>query len=191
MEGHGEVEALPALLHRIANTSGFQGRLRLNPPIRIKSGSFLNDGDYFRKQVTLATAKAAQAGGSVLIVLDCEDDCPGTLGPELLRRARAVRADVNTLVALAYREYETWFVTASMSLRGLRGLPADLAPPAAPEIIRNAKGWLGQRMDGRYDPVTHQIEFTRAFDLNAARSNSSFDRFYQRIVGLLEISNDT
>lgn len=191
VEGHGEVEALPALLHRIANTAGFQGRLRLNPPIRIKSGSFLNDGDYFRKQVTLATAKAAQAGGSVLIVLDCEDDCPGTLGPELLRRARAVRADVNTLVVLAYREYETWFVTASMSLRGRRGLPADLAPPAAPEIIRNAKGWLGERMDGRYDPVTHQIEFTRAFDLNAARANPSFDRFYRRIVGLLEISNGT
>jgi hypothetical protein len=91
VEGHGEVEALPALIRRIAESIGFAGDLRVNPPIRVKSGSFLNDEDYFRKYVALAAGKAVANGGSLLILLDCEDDCPGTLGPALLRRAQAVR----------------------------------------------------------------------------------------------------
>ena len=124
----------------------------------------------------------------MLIMLDCDDDCPAILGPDLLRRAQGVRGDVGFLVALAHREYESWFIAAARSLRGLRGLPADLAPPDSVEAIRNAKGWLGGRMVGGYDPVTHQIEFTRAFDLNQARTSASFDRLYQRIHSLLKIS---
>jgi hypothetical protein len=185
VEGHGECEALPALLHRIANrVSG--GLLRVNAPLRVKAGSFLRDDDYFRQHVMLAAAKAAQEGGSVLIVLDCEDQCPGKLGPDVLQRAKAVRADINVVVALAYREYETWFLTAARSLRGLHSLPPDLDPPKDPETIRDAKGWLSERMAHGYDPVVHQLAFSRQFDLDAARANASFERFYRRISELLK-----
>lgn len=189
VEGHGEVEALPALLHRIAIRAGFGGALQVNPPIRVKSGSFLHDKDYFEKYVALACEKAVQDGGSVLILLDCEDGCPGELGPDILQRAQAVRSGVNILVALAYREYETWFILAVRSLRGRGGLPQDLQPPPNPEAIRDAKGWLGQRMAEPYDPVTHQIEFTRAFDLDEARSSASFGRLYQRMAAMLEAAH--
>jgi hypothetical protein len=186
VEGHGEVEALPALVHRIARSVSFAGILRVNPPIRVKSGSFLTDNDYFRKQAALATAKAAQVGGSVLILLDCEDDCPGVLGPALLKKAHAVRANVDILVALAHREYETWFLTAARSLRGLRGLPEDLDPPPVAEGIRDAKGWLSARMNDAYDPITHQLEFTKQFDLEQARANQSFDRLCNWIRRFLQ-----
>jgi hypothetical protein len=190
VEGHGEVEALPALLHRIAQLTGFRGVLHVNPPIRVKSGSFLNDESYFHKHLTLATAKAAQVGGSVLILLDCEDECPGTLGPDLLRRAREVRANADIFVALACREFETWFITAARSMRNLRGLPADLETPKDTEGIRNAKGWLSKRMNVTYDPVIHQLEFTRTFDLERARASRSFDRLYRRIHSFLEDDTD-
>ena len=137
------MEALPALIHRIARVAALEGRLLVSPPVRVKSGFFLNDEDYFRKQIALASAKAAQEDGTVLILLDCEDDCPGTLGPDLLRRAQAVRADIEIIVALAHREFETWFMAAVRSLRGRRGLPHHLDPPPAPHGIRDAKGWLG------------------------------------------------
>ena len=163
----------------------------MNQPIRVKSGSFLNDENYFRKQVMLAGAKAAQEGGSILILLDCEDDCPANLGPDLLQRARTVRADVNTLVVLAYREFETWFIAAARSLRGQCGLPDDLDPPQDAEGIRNAKGWLGARMNVAYDPITHQIEFVRAFNLEEARSNRSFNRFCTRIKEFLDAKDRT
>jgi hypothetical protein len=186
VEGHGEVEALPVLIRRIADNVGFAGSLQINPPIRVKSGSFLNDQDYFRKYVALAAGKAAARNGSLLILLDCEDDCPATLGPALLQRVQAVWANVDTFVALAYREFETWFITAAPSLRGRRGLPQDLKAPHDVEQIRDAKGWLGGRMNTSYDPVIHQLEFTREFDLKLARANRSFDRLYHRIQSFLE-----
>lgn len=186
VEGHGEVEALPALIRRIADAVGFAGNLQMNPPIRVKSGSFINDQDYFRKYVALAAGKAATRNGGVLILLDCDDDCPATLGPTLLKRAQSVRSHLDIFVVLAYREFETWFVTAAPSLRGLRGLPHDLKAPHEAEQIRDAKGWLGSRMNASYDPVIHQLEFAREFDLELARNNRSFDRLYRRIRSFLE-----
>lgn len=188
VEGHGEVEAVPALLHRIAAAVGHQGALLVNAPIRVKSGSFIHDDGYFRKHVMLAAAKAANRQGAVIILLDCDDNrnCPATLGPGLLSRARRVRDDIPILIALAWREYETWLLTAVRSLAGRHGLPNDIQPPIDPERIRGAKEWLGDRMPNRYDPITHQAVFTRLFDLDQARANASFARLYDRIGGLLD-----
>ena len=129
VEGHGEVEAVPALLHRIAEMALPELTVKVNHPIRVKSGSFLNDDAYFNKQVILASAKAAQSRGFVLVLLDCEDDCPAVVGPSLLQKAMTVRNDVPYLVVLAYREYESWFVASARSLRGMYGLPHDLTAP--------------------------------------------------------------
>jgi uncharacterized protein DUF4276 len=185
VEGHGEVEAVPALLHRIFNAIGYRGQVLLNPPIRVKVGSFLADPDYRRKMILLASAKAVERSGTVMMLFDCEDKCPAELGPKLLTDARAVRADVQMLVVLSYREYETWFITAARSLRGRRGLPMDLEPPANPEAIRGAKEWLGERMATSYDPIIHQAEFSRTIDIEQARGNPSFNRLCNRLSELV------
>lgn len=184
VEGHGEGEALPLLLRRILAETGAGCVPSVNPPIRIKAGSFLRDRDYFARYVALAAAKAAQGGGTVLVLLDCEDDCPAELGPRLLRMAREVRDDVPYVVALAHREFETWFLTAAESLRGCCGLPLDLAAPANPEAIRGAKEWLGERMSEPYDPITHQVKFVARLDLGDAARNPSFARLVSKIVAL-------
>lgn len=181
VEGQGEVEALPLLLRRIAAALPQPTAVRVNPPIRVKSGSFLSDDAYFSKYVSLAAAKAAQGSGLVLILLDCEDDCPAKVGPVLLNNARSVRSDVPHLVALAYREYETWFLAAAESLRGIAGLPQDLSPPPDPERIRGAKEWLSRHLSTRYKEVLHQPAFSQAFDFGQAESISSFQRFRQRL----------
>lgn len=187
VEGQGEVHAVPALLHRIFSSMSPAEPLLVNPPIRVKSANFVKDDAYLRKYVTLAMEKArARKGGIVLILLDCEDECPAKLGPTLLERARAVRDDVPVLVALAYREYETWFLAAAQSLRGVHGLPDTLDPPSEPEAIRDAKGWLGEYMPAGYKETTHQLEFTKRFDLDDASSVPSFKRFVQHIRTLLE-----
>lgn len=80
VEGHGEVEALPALIRRIAESVGFAGDLRVNPPIRVKSGSFLNDEDYFRKYVALAAGKAVANGGGLLFSWIVKMIVPGPSG---------------------------------------------------------------------------------------------------------------
>lgn len=186
VEGHGEQQAVQRLLRRIATDASPQAQFRVNEPIRVKSGSFVNDSGYFSRYVNLAAAKARQEiAGHVLILLDSEDECPARFGPVLLGQARAIAPDVNIIVALAYREYETWFMAAVESLRGVEGMSGAVVRPADPEATRNAKGWLGRHMPHGYDPISHQLSFTSAFDLEAGRTVASFDRLYRKIASLL------
>lgn len=181
VEGQGEVQAVPNLLHRIVAAVAPDRVLRVGAPIRVKVGSFLQDDEYFRRHILLAGAKAAQSQGHVLILLDCEDDCPARLGPALLQRAGAVRSDVSIMVCLAHREYETWFLTAALSLRGCCGLSLQLTPPSDPEVHRGAKEWLSRHMPYPYDPVQHQLELTRAMNLEQAQQNPSFRRLVAKM----------
>jgi len=186
VEGHGEVQALPILLQRILDELRADATIRFNPALRVKVGSFLNDQEYFAKHLELAARKAKpHAKGFVLILLDCEDQCPAQLGRSLAAKAVQLRSDVPSLVVLAYREYETWFLAAARSLRGVGDLPADLEPPPAPEMIRDAKGWLGDRLPGGYNPPNHQPIFTRKFAFDEAASIPSFTRMRERLRGLL------
>jgi hypothetical protein len=162
----------------------------VNHPIRVRAGSFINDPDYFAKYVALAGAKAAQQNGVVLILLDCDDDCPGVLGPALLAGARRIRGDVPILVGLAHREYETWFLAAARSLRGRFGLADDIEPPPEPERIRAAKEWLGRHMDAPYDPIVHQAALTGVLNLTEACNSRSFERLRNRIAELLDGPGD-
>jgi hypothetical protein len=187
VEGQGEQEAVPALLHRLNRHLATGVHLDVNSPIRIKSGSFLNDPEYFRRYISLAAAKARDRGGAILIILDCDDSCPAQLGPSLLARAESICNDIRILVVLAYREFEAWFVAAVESLRGRFGFADDVSPPMTFDM-RDAKGWLGDRMLSKYDPVIHQLAFVRAFDLEQARLSHSFNRLCLRMPLLLGLS---
>jgi hypothetical protein len=185
VEGKGEVEAVPKLLHRLFAEDRRSSLLVVNPPIRIKAGSFLNDEDYFLHYVELACRKArGQPQGHVIILLDCEDGCPGKLGPHLLARARKVQPQVPLVVVLAHREYETWFLAAAPSLRSVGGLPRDLQAPASPEAIRGAKEWLADRMPNGYDPPNHQTLFTERFSFAQADAVPSFARLRRKARSL-------
>lgn len=188
VEGTGEVLSVERLLWRIGIAAVPAAPIRVNPPIRVKSGSFINDSQYRDRYVHLAVAKARQAEaiGTVLVLLDCEDECPAKLGPQLLRQVEQAAAGVHCLVALAHREYETWFIAAVESLRGVEGLDPNASPPIDPEMHRDAKGWLGRLLPHRYDPVTHQLPFTVHFDLHAARRVPSFDRLFRKVSALIQ-----
>jgi hypothetical protein len=186
VEGHGEVQAVPVLLRRLAQTLPAAPGLQVNPPIRVKAGSFLNDQTYFYRFIELASQKARLHPKScVLILLDCEDDCPARQGPDLLNRAQQVRPDIHFLVILAYREYETWFLAAARSLRGTSGLPADLEPPVNPESIRDAKGWLSRQMPTGYNEPNHQPRLTAQFSFEEGKQVPSFARAFTKITEFL------
>jgi Domain of unknown function (DUF4276) len=185
VEGHGEVQAVPILLERILRESHAEGLLRVNPPLRVKAGSFINDEEYFKRYVELAARKAKpQARGSVLILLDSEDSCPAELRARLAAKAAALRPDVSILVALAYREYETWFLAAARSLQSVCGLPADLEPPTNPESIRGAKGWLSRQMPNAYNEPNDQPAMTRKFSFEQASTIHSFNRLKRKLTDL-------
>lgn len=181
VEGDGEVRAIPVLLRRMAEAKGLH-TLNVPPPIRVHRDQFLRRAEEFRRKLLLATAKAQ--GGSVLVVLDADDDCPVTLAQDVTVRASPFTHGVSLHVVIANREYEAWLLAAAGSLAGRRGLRGELGVPPDPDAVRNAKGWLSERMpSGRYHEVSDQPALTALFDLDAARRNS---RSFRKLADTFE-----
>ena len=193
VEGHGEVDAVPTLITRIAKNL-YPELLIIPQTLRISKSKIVREGELERK-VELAARKIS-GQGAIFILLDSDDDCPAQLGPTLLHRALQVRSDLPIAVVLAKHEFESWFLAAAESLQGQRGLSSDLQPPNNPEAIRGAKEWLSQRIEGtgKYSPTVDQRELTACFDFTQARQADSFDKCYRDIARLLDElrqTNDT
>ncbi len=187
VEGQGEVLAVPPLLQRLHRHIGGSERLNVNQPIRVKAPKFLHDPTEQERMLVLAAAKARQARGIVLILLDgdarTDTRCPAELGPRLLATSRQVAPDVPALVVLAEQEFESWFLAAAPSLRGQFGIPSGFAPTQRQMGRRDAKGQLNAVMAGGYDPIQHQALLARAMNIDlAARGNASFARLCNRLT---------
>jgi hypothetical protein len=179
VEGHGEVNAVPALIRRIAAELDPGLAVTIPQPVRIPKTKLLRPQE-LERAVRLAALNIAGQGG-LLLLLDSDEDCPAQMGPELLRRIQAARQDLPSSVILAKREFESWFLASAESIGG----PADLASPPDPESIQGAKEWLHQRW-GAYAPTVNQTSLTFAMDLRLARRAKSFARCYREIRRLLE-----
>ena len=184
VEGHGEVESVPNLVHRICQARGVAAPL-VSRPIRWDRDGLVKPGETERA-VRMAVKYSGRAGG-VFIVVDADDDCPASLGPELLQRARQAADGVPVALTLACREYESWFLAAAECFRGFHGLPAGLAPPENADGIRGAKEWLRKaaKPGSSYRPSVDQLRFTRQLDLALARRSPSFLRFEREAVRLI------
>ena len=177
VEGDGEVGAVPILLRRLAERAG-RHDIEVQPPIRVHRDKFLRQDQEFRRMLLLAQAKAQ--GGTVLILLDADDDCPVTLAQEVHSKVVQWGISVRVLVVIANREYEAWFLAAAESLAGRRGLLRELSHPPGSEQIRNAKGWLSDRISqGRYHEVADQPALTAIFDMELAAQRS---RSFQKLM---------
>ncbi|MCJ7777840.1 MAG: DUF4276 family protein, partial [Sedimentisphaerales bacterium] len=188
VEGHGECEAVPILIRRIALDidPGFVPNVL--QPLRVSANKLLREGE-IERSITF-TARKLQGRGGIIVIVDCDWDngCPAKDGPALLKRAKTARNDLPISVILAKKEFEAWFLAAAESLRGKKGLPNDLEPPEDPESVRGAKEWLSDRMPpGKsYTETTDQPALTAEFDMNIARTADSFDKCYRDIRHMLE-----
>lgn len=186
VEGEGEENALPLLLRRIANEI-LQRYDVTFPPGRVHNrGDLICPGGI--ENILERTVARTRGADRILILLDADDDCPASLGPQLQRRAAAARPDKQVAVVLANREYEAWFLAAAASVAGHRGLADDLIAPADPEKPRGCKEWLSKRRtDGKpYRPTVDQAALTAVLDLALARSNApSFDKLCREVERLL------
>ena len=184
VEGHGEREAVPVLLRRIVQCIDPAISVEVRHPVRFPKSRLLKAGNLERavQQAALGLGGAA----AILVLLDSDNDAPCILGPELLARAQAARADLPVGVVLPQREFEAWFLAAARSLRGHRGLPEDLDPPEEPELVPGAKEWLSRRM-GRhgYSAPLDQPALAALFDMQQALRTGSLDKCYREVQRLL------
>jgi hypothetical protein len=191
VEGHGEIEAVPVTIRRIAQLLDPAVVVNVLQPFRVPRTKLVKQGE-LERAVELAGRRAGR-GGALVIVLDSDDECPATLGPELLTRVKRTRSDLPVSVVLAKREFEAWFLAAAESLRGRRDLASNLESPSEPESIRGAKEWLTARMPaGRhYVETLDQPALAAVFDLELARRARSFDKFFRDVLSLLESNRRT
>ena len=185
--GHGEVESLPILFRRIAGTLDQSLTMHVKPVLRVPESRLSKAGE-LEKHVEFAARSVGRHGG-IFILMDCDwpNGCPKDDGPAWLNCARHARPDMQISLVLANKEYEAWFIAAAESLRGQRGLAADLTADPDPERIRGAKEWLSDRMprNSPYNATVDQPALTSVCDMEAARRTDSFDKCYREIVRLL------
>lgn len=180
VEGHGEVEAVPILLRRIA-AELLGASLDVLPAFRVKRSRLLKPEDEtLRRALGLARVKLGATGdprsGTVLVLLDGDDDCPKELADALSERVRAAASDLRVAIAVAKREFEAWFLAAAVSLRGRHRVRESAEPPAEPETIRGAKERLERDLFGgaKYSETADQPALTALMKLEEARTTRSF-----------------
>lgn len=172
VEGDGEVGAVPVLLRALNAKLSPQVAVEVRKPIRVHRERFLNRLDDFQRYLQLAASQCNDRGW-ILILLDADDDCPADRSVEVFDRARAIVHDRPISVVFANREYEAWFIASASSLHGKRGFVYNETHIPQADTIRNAKGWLGERMaENKYREVTDQPAFSAIMDIDQARANS-------------------
>ena len=186
VEGHGEVSALPVLARRIFEELNPAIYVDVRNPIRSKKGTLVSNDAELERALRLAKQKADEFSdnGSVLVLVDADDDCPVQLASQLLGRARHVLASESIHVVVACSEFESWFLAGAESLCGVRGLPSELSSPDNPEGIRGAKEWLSRKMEGRgkYRPTIDQAPLAAKLDIVTAQARSrSFRKLYEEL----------
>lgn len=127
VEGHGEVEAVPNLIHRIFEA------------INSTVPSFPSRFDAFG--ISLPGKIQAGANGGVFIIADADDDCAAELGQTLLTHARKAAGHAQLAVTLACREFESWFLAATESSNSPAGPPLRFAASNASYFAWLAR-WL-------------------------------------------------
>jgi hypothetical protein len=184
VEGHAEVESIPALMWRVLNERGIY-QIQVAKPVRVKRYQVVKAGQ-LEKAIELARSR--RNCGAIVVLLDADDDCPKDLADSLLSRAQNVAAALPISVVLPKFEFEAWFLGSIESLHGICGITDVASPPlGGAETKRGAKEWLSQQMHERsYLETADQLILTRHFSFEAAhRQCRSFRKFMKDFEAIL------
>ncbi|MCP4659463.1 MAG: DUF4276 family protein [bacterium] len=187
VEGDGDRTAVPELVRRVCHHLGLHQIQPAAHPIRCGSIPKLRRAGVVERFVTYACQRGD--GDSVLLVLDCDDDCPAEAAAELVTRVAGIGERFGKKVGIAFfhREFETLFLfsVASISSRfpdcGWQLKPFDQAVDM--ERFRGAKERLRQLMSaGKYKETRDQVRFVTALDLDRLAEKSRSYRHFEAMM---------
>jgi hypothetical protein len=204
VEGHGEVAAVSILIQRWLRFRRFRNvAVHVDGPVRAAGQRAIkvpHDGENglgVEHYVEIALLRRPDA---ILVLLDADTECPKTLGPSLLVRARAlVPADYPIGVVIAKSEYEAWFLAAFPSARfrqGLRDRGFTLSQRSLPthldvEAVANCKGYIAKLVSlKKYEETVLQkaltdiLPFTKGMPLRSR----SFRKLLKELDWLLTMA---
>lgn len=180
VEGHGEVQAVPILVRRIA-LEIFGIHVDVQPPHRLARSKMCQPSELLRA-LSLQTARAGRDGG-VLVVFDADDDEPAAVAQEV--RDIAAQRDGRIGVAVAVKEFEAWFLAGLPSLTSHRDVRDDAAYAGDPQGRRNCKKQLELMMTSSYSETRHQPAFSSILNLELAQANAPSFRHLITAVGIV------
>lgn len=177
VEGHGEVQAVPTLLHRIARHLNPELVIRTPTPFRLPRGQMV-DGDRLRSAVRLQAARVGVSGG-VLVILDSDDDEPLALERTLSLHVDPTHVTCPVVVVAATREYEAWLLAGLMEATSVLD----------PETPRDAKREVERlALREKYRETRHQRVLTARLDIGWAASRSaSFSRLVDAVSSMADV----
>ncbi|MGO9567250.1 MAG: DUF4276 family protein [Desulfomonilaceae bacterium] len=183
VEGQGDEKAVPILLKRILESMGVYTVCPDYKPVRQRRHKIVKK-DELERAIQLAMRR--KNAGAILVLLDADDDCPASLGPQLLERAKKA-SRLPVAVVLAKKEFEAWFLGCLESFRGFLGVPADAEAPDDPETV-DGKGRLRSICLGtKYSSTLHQVAFASRMDFSLCRDRCpSFDKFFRDVEALVK-----
>ncbi|MGH9072392.1 MAG: hypothetical protein ACRDX8_14820, partial [Acidimicrobiales bacterium] len=135
VEGHGERQALPALVGRLRSLLGLAALPYIPRDGGVSRAQLHLDRQRGQDEVAaLCLQWRSRAPSAVLVTQDSDDACPKDAAPTVAGWIRQHNLRFPVAVVLFYREYETMFLAASASLAGARlvgSVPRAGLPPGA------------------------------------------------------------
>ncbi len=176
VEGDGELQAVPLLLRRVLDHLK-ENAIQIAAPKKLKRHTIESKLPSALKHA--ANEKDCEA---IIVMLDADDDCAQELAARMSWIASQQNITLPVAMVCPNAEYEAWFIASIDAIRGhsighRKALfDSTTSCPKDVEGIRDAKGWLSDRMlEGKsYKPTQDQAPLTARidFDLAAGRSRS-------------------
>ena len=183
VEGPGDVHATPILLRKILTDYLKCYNIGVVKPKNAHGRGALDRVGGLERFIKYAST--TPNCGSILVLVDCDEDCAREWAKRISDRCREVGVSVPIAVVCAVHEYEAWFLASLDSVRGSGRLNQDIHYDGNPEAMSGVKGWFTQQMpQGRaYKETIDQASFTSLIDISLAHDNS---RSFRRLCHALQ-----
>jgi hypothetical protein len=187
VEGDGDTHAVPFLIRKVAESSGLHDLIPCSNPIKCGEIPKLRKQGQLERFVQYACQRSD--GDSVVLVVDCDDDCPVTTSHQFTERVRVIaeRHLKKVGIAFMHKEFETVFLFSlpELSLKypehGWRLSRDDNTRDWT--TVRGAKGELNRRMKNySYKETRDQVKFVSAIDFNNLTSTCRSALHLQRLI---------
>ncbi len=187
VEGHGEVEAFPQLLRRIAGDFNVYD-LRILRPIRAKRGDF-NKQEKTTQLIKLAKSKIPTVPAVIIVLFDADTSCAKECAEQVRQWASTIIRDIPIFIVVPVQEYESWILGGLEGLKGYNHISSEPETFKYPEKIRNAKWRVSQQMVGNfsYSETIDQVKFSSQFSLPDAYSKCrSFRKLIKDCIAIFK-----
>ncbi len=198
VEGVGEPEAMRILLPRVLAHLGFSS-IDTNQILKASGRGELTRSGGVEKYIKLAILE--HNADCILILIDADDDCPGSKAPAFGRRIHRANPTVPIAVVCPKRMYEAWLLASMDDIAGKQlqgnspGIRRGIRYSGNPEEERDPKKWLDDAIRRSHPGKKKKYRATRDMKsmtehLSVTRTMSRSRSFKRLLAGLESLVKD-